>query len=896
MKSLSPAKDIRAALLTLKNPPKMRGGGALIDDYIEAVEHARKERANGGRTGDLDRLTKDLGRLRAAHPDAPSRGGLPGKRGDIVDMASFRSTPELFQKNIDLVRAYPNMRIGTSTNSHDTVAKAFKSHVVDNLLALHDAVPEHIRQRSKLWYDGARKITDDWMQKYGLPDHSIAGALAALSPQKDWYQNVSLAQRVLDSMKSGDNFYRGQVFDPGMEQSWAARPSLQKPEYSGLVDMLRGKSLHDLDGMQMDPMERATAKAMWIRMHDETYRDPSHPIVTPEGGFGEPVKTDAGTNAKVGWGSLTEISKAVRAIEAANDPAQLSQLMGERHKVRNFYNNILSPNSKHGDVTIDTHAVAAGLMRPLSGNSVEVSHNFGNYAGKGIPNAGGSALTGVSGLYPLYADAYREAAKQRGVKPREMQSITWEAIRGLFPDTWKTADNGAKVDAIWNRYRNGKLTQKAARNQIIDLAGGIRNPTWFVGTDGANGSAAGSSALPGSAVHGAGTGTADGRTGGGPPAAVSQALADAGLERARGGRAKEADDIWWHGSGSGDLRGGKQGLHLGTKAAATDALNARIGWPAEGTWDGTRKYGETLLAGKKRLNSWGPYNVTGHNVDAPDEDYYPHQHPKGLPPVSGRDISMDPGWTPSIRPFRIVGNMNNRPYTPHPDSRANGYMQAALRKGNAKNGYYYRNDGEDHGSISAVVPGPGHVELIDEKLQKARGGSINHSPTEAQKSAGNYAKRKISFQGLPITIENAKGSTRSGVDEHGKAWSCRLPADYGYIRRTEGADGDHVDAYVGPNTHSELVVLVNQQDHKTKRFDEHKVMLGYGSEREALRDYHAAFSDGKGPARVKSVEVMSLPAFKLWLKSGKTTKPAHGPSIVDKALRLVASKGIGAHV
>jgi hypothetical protein len=34
--------------------------------------------------------------------------------------------------------------------------------------------------------------------------------------------------------------------------------------------------------------------------------------------------------------------------------------MGERHKVRNFYNNIYDPNSPYGDVTIDTHAVAAG--------------------------------------------------------------------------------------------------------------------------------------------------------------------------------------------------------------------------------------------------------------------------------------------------------------------------------------------------------------------------------------------------------------------------------------------------------------------------------------------------------------------------------------------------------
>lgn len=176
------------------------------------------------------------------------------------------------------------------------------------------------------------------------------------------------------------------------------------------------------------------------------------------------------------------------------------------------------------------------------------------------------------------------------------------------------------------------------------------------------------------------------------------------------------------------------------------------------------------------------------------------------------------------------------------------------------------------------------------QLPKAAGGSVNHSPTDAQKSAGNYAKRSISFQGIPISIENALGSTRTGRSRNGKAWSCVLPADYGYIRRTVGADGDHVDAYVGPSTKSPLVIIGNQNDigRGGGRFDEHKVLLGFNSERDAVDCYLKAFSDGKGRQRLGSVKAMSIDAFKNWLKSGTTTKPAHGPSIVDRALGLVA--------
>lgn len=172
----------------------------------------------------------------------------------------------------------------------------------------------------------------------------------------------------------------------------------------------------------------------------------------------------------------------------------------------------------------------------------------------------------------------------------------------------------------------------------------------------------------------------------------------------------------------------------------------------------------------------------------------------------------------------------------------------------------------------------------------ADGGAVDHDPSDAQKTAGNYAKRKISFQGIPISIENALGSVRRGTDRDGKAWSCKLPADYGYIRGTEGADGDHVDAYVGPSETSNLVVVVNQC-HLDGGFDEHKCLVGFDSEKAAIDCYCKAFSDGKGADRIKSVEVMSVPAFKSWLKHGKTTRPANGRSIVDRALQLT-SKGM----
>lgn len=135
-------------------------------------------------------------------------------------------------------------------------------------------------------------------------------------------------------------------------------------------------------------------------------------------------------------------------------------------------------------------------------------------------------------------------------------------------------------------------------------------------------------------------------------------------------------------------------------------------------------------------------------------------------------------------------------------------------------------------------------------------------PTDGQKEAGNYRMGHARVQGLDITIENAKGSTRSGKAPDGTEWSVEMPAHYGYIKRTEGADGDHVDVYLGENPESDKVWVIDQVDAETKAFDEHKVMIGFPSASEAEITYLEGFSDGKGRARMGAVTFMTMAEFK----------------------------------
>lgn len=149
-------------------------------------------------------------------------------------------------------------------------------------------------------------------------------------------------------------------------------------------------------------------------------------------------------------------------------------------------------------------------------------------------------------------------------------------------------------------------------------------------------------------------------------------------------------------------------------------------------------------------------------------------------------------------------------------------------------------------------------------------------PTPAQAEAGNYRKGHVSIDGVRVAIENPKGSIRRKVGRNGKPWSVRMPAHYGYVKRTTGADGDHVDVYLGPKAHEasqHLVHIIDQVNTHTGAFDEHKAMVGFPTREAAITAYDAGFSDGKGPSRRGAVTSLSWRTFKRWLRTGDTTSP-----------------------
>ena len=160
--------------------------------------------------------------------------------------------------------------------------------------------------------------------------------------------------------------------------------------------------------------------------------------------------------------------------------------------------------------------------------------------------------------------------------------------------------------------------------------------------------------------------------------------------------------------------------------------------------------------------------------------------------------------------------------------------------------------------------GRAHEYILTESLVP----TINDANDKATKNA------RVSIAGLDITIENPRGSERTGVDPSGQSWTSYMHDDYGYINRTLGADKEHIDVFVGHeinNQNIQNVYVVNQRDPITRKFDEHKVMLGYDSLQSARKRYKMHYA--KDWTGLDSIVELSIAELRAWLKNGNKAEP-----------------------
>lgn len=200
-------------------------------------------------------------------------------------------------------------------------------------------------------------------------------------------------------------------------------------------------------------------------------------------------------------------------------------------------------------------------------------------------------------------------------------------------------------------------------------------------------------------------------------------------------------------------------------------------------------------------------------------------------------------------------------------------------------GSYFVFDNKRFGDIAEIVDYIDNGQALATKIAQAEA-ETNTEPTERQKEAGNYKKGHVRIGQFDITVENPKGSVRRGVDASGKAWEHTMQNTYGYIRGTEGVDGDHIDVFLTNDIdgwNGRRVYIVDQYN-EDGTFDEHKVMLGFNDEADAQDAYLSNYEKGWEYKHKLVMSSVNLPDFEKWINSShRKTKPFAEYKSVNKA-------------
>jgi hypothetical protein len=387
-----------------------------------------------------------------------------------VGREALSQDPKAKDKTAAVLQSYPLPPEVLKHKDPQDVLDAAQKHVERNLEWGHEramSLPE-LAGRSQQWYVGGHHIANKLGERFEHPTHVAAAVIASQSPQKDWYQNVSLGERIMKIHKHHQD-------TPWSEDMDKITTKVFNPDkkHQEILSNIKGKKLGELS----DPIH----KAAWIRTYDEAHHPRHHRSITPEGEFGEHVTGTKGKRANAAWGSFATIANGVRAIESNGDIKKISKALGGEHKVRSFYNNILQPNAPkivnaHGedtrDVTVDTHAVGSSFVRPaLAGSAREVLHTL-----KGPP---ASAKMGTKGTYPLLASAFRGTADKVGIIPNALQSVVWDEKRASNPPKAKGgAAKKSAIEDVWKTVRAGGVGHEEALKQIGGIMGPTGKPTW----------------------------------------------------------------------------------------------------------------------------------------------------------------------------------------------------------------------------------------------------------------------------------------------------------------------------------------------------------------------------------------------------------------------------------
>lgn len=470
LKFLEALNDTFGNIFKMSGTPSTKEGIRIITgaEAIVAGQSLPTQYVEGNSLDDVDDTIKGFRDSNSTLGSGYLRSGLQFAEGFIPGPASMNNQVKLPYANKSIAKKLKSLRTkfdaiaGNSETAKsqkrkiksemfkltDDVFNEFKEVLKTNIRSIFDAWNPELIQRSRHWYDGANRIAQNFAKTYNISLEAAAGIIAVLSPQNEWFNNIAGADRVM-------NILQNNLTKPVTPAMYDNAITLSKGEpfeqvVRAIKEQYSDKSLGDILTLAENDTTYQDIAASIIRIIDLSVHGPSVDVVTPEG-VASGIKVDTGGLTRFAWGSSNEIYKAVSIYQ---DPSieNIAKRLGKGSKVRNFYNNIANPNSDKNEVTVDTHAMAAAFMNVVSAEEASAMNLF---------RAGGHPI------YAIIKEAYQEIGAEKNFKPREVQSVVWEAIRLLIKESEKTDVNRQFINDIWEQVQNKNITHEQAIEQIF---------------------------------------------------------------------------------------------------------------------------------------------------------------------------------------------------------------------------------------------------------------------------------------------------------------------------------------------------------------------------------------------------------------------------------------------
>jgi len=355
---------------------------------------------------------------------------------------------------------------------------SYLNRVVDwmagNVVAVYDMVPDLNKAFASEWYDMAHALAWSMSEKYNLSIGQTSAIIAAISAQCEWNSNLTLAGSIIHIMATyGDQIATESMID------WATGLSEEKKQ------TMRTTPLKNLN----DKFAQKFVYSMFQTGEVEKTQDSFKNFVAGIGlvdqeRYAKLKKDMSLSDARLKLQLTTSTGRAIDkaiSIYRNGDIENISKLVSSEAKIRDFYNNILTPWSLNEEYTADTHDIRIKFLAAISDNSDLKTAVFGN--------------TGITGRGTLLTSLVMEAGRratyyinQRDgsmLLPQQVQSITWGGGQGLFGEILKPV--GMTADEQFSKHKRDKSVEAEialGNRRIRGIIQGLVNENAFITDDG----------------------------------------------------------------------------------------------------------------------------------------------------------------------------------------------------------------------------------------------------------------------------------------------------------------------------------------------------------------------------------------------------------------------------